>query len=89
MSSLDDNLVPIALACYSKVITRKRKIWSKQWLRKRQKYSHVNLMKELAIEKDDWFNYMRMDHVQNNTAYFYPIETSSILRPLKILRRGK
>ena len=62
MSSLDDNLVPIALACYSKVITRKRKIWSKQWLRKRQKYSHVNLMKELAIEKDDWFNYMRMDH---------------------------
>lgn len=62
MSSLDDNLVAIALACCLKVKTRKRKIWSKQWLLKRQKYSHVNLMKELAIEKDDWFNYMRMDH---------------------------
>ena len=62
MPSLDDNLVAIALACCLKVKTRKRKIWSKQWLRKRQKYSHVNLMKELALEKDDWFNYMRMDH---------------------------
>ena len=30
MSSLDDNLVPIALACYFKVKTRKRKIWFKQ-----------------------------------------------------------
>ena len=62
MSSLDDNLVPIALACYFKVKGRKRKIWSKQWLRKRQTYSHVNLMKELILEKDDWFNYIRMDH---------------------------
>ena len=62
MSSLDDNLVAIALACSLKVKARKRKIWFKHWLCKRQKYSHVNLIKELALEKDDGFNYMRMDH---------------------------
>ena len=54
MSSLDDNLVAIALACSLKVKARKRKIWSKQWLGKRQKYSHVNFRNlELALEKED------------------------------------
>ena len=60
MSSFDDILIPVALACYCKV--KERKVWSKQWLRKRLTYSHVNLMKELMLEKDDWFNYMRMNH---------------------------
>ena len=62
MSSCDEFLIPVALACYFKVKERKRKVWSKEWLRKRLLYSHVNLMKELKLEKGDWFNYMRMDH---------------------------
>lgn len=42
-------------------IRKKRSKWSKDWLLKRQQFSHVNLLAELKFEKDDWFNYLRMD----------------------------
>ena len=41
---------------------RKHKKWSKDWLLKRQKFSHISLLEELRLESDDWFNYLRMDH---------------------------
>jgi len=40
---------------------RKRKVWVKDWLSKRVKYSHVNLLTELRICPKDWQNYLRMD----------------------------
>jgi hypothetical protein len=39
----------------------KRTKWTKDWLLKRETLSHVNLLKELKVEKNDWFNYLRMD----------------------------
>ena len=41
---------------------RKREKWTKDWLLKRQKMSHMNILSELLFEKGDWFNYIRMDH---------------------------
>ena len=40
---------------------RKKRKWMKQWLIKRNELSHNALMKELALEPGDWFNYLRMD----------------------------
>jgi hypothetical protein len=42
-----------------KVIHRSR--WSTRWLRKRGRFSHVNLLRELRYEPEDWRKYLRMD----------------------------
>ena len=40
----------------------KRRCWMKEWLKKHDKYSHVNLLKEIsAVEVDDYKNYLRMN----------------------------
>jgi hypothetical protein len=40
----------------------KRRCWMKEWLKKRNKYSHVVLLKEIsATEVDDYKNYFRMN----------------------------
>jgi hypothetical protein len=39
----------------------KRGIWCKEWLQKRQTFSHVNLLHELRFAPKDWHNYLRMD----------------------------
>lgn len=39
----------------------KRRRWMKNWLQKREKYSHVVLLKEIgATESEDYRNYFRM-----------------------------
>lgn len=35
--------------------------WVKEWLLKRNQFSHINLLEELRLEVDDWRNYLRMD----------------------------
>lgn len=40
---------------------RNRTVWSKEWLRKRNHYSHINLLNELKFAPKDWHNYLRMD----------------------------
>ena len=45
---------------------RKKRKWMKQWL-KRNELSHNALMKELALEPGDWFNYLRKT---NKRKYF-------------------
>lgn len=41
----------------------KRKRWIKDWLNKKQRYGHVELLKEIAItDQSDFFNYFRMNH---------------------------
>lgn len=44
-----------------KKVFRSRQRWSRRWLLKRGKFSHVNLLRELACEPEDWRNYLRMD----------------------------
>lgn len=44
-----------------KMIVKKRSKWCKNWLLKREQYSHINLLNELRSEPNDWRNYLRMD----------------------------
>lgn len=48
------------------IIDKKKKkklgrVWSKRWLLKTQTFSHIQLLEELRLEPDDWWNYLRMD----------------------------
>lgn len=41
---------------------KKKRIWCKNWYKNRNKYSHINLLKELEIEEPgDLYNYLRMN----------------------------
>lgn len=57
----DDLLIATAVALYVKSQSKKRSRWTKSWLQKRPKYSHINLLEELRLEPRDWLNYLRMD----------------------------
>lgn len=59
-------LLSIIVLCALKLKKEKRKrtprkYWMKDWLLKRGRFSHINLLHELRSEPDDWRNYMRMD----------------------------
>lgn len=56
--------VAIILAlCSEKPV--KRKYWMKEWLKKREKFSHTVLLKEISLsEADDYKNYFRMSEKQ-------------------------
>lgn len=42
---------------------KKRKYWGKSWLEEREKYRHINLIKELRENNpDDFKNYLRMSN---------------------------
>lgn len=42
--------------------TVKRRVWMKEWLKKRNQYSHLTLLREIsASNADDYKNYYRMD----------------------------
>ncbi|KAG5897549.1 hypothetical protein JTB14_007265 [Gonioctena quinquepunctata] len=49
------------LAKKRKLNKRKRSKWSKEWLLKRHQLSLGNLLNELRLEPEDWFNYLRMN----------------------------
>lgn len=59
----DEILIATALAVYVKTKSKKRSRWTKDWLKKREIYSHVNFIEELRFEPRDWMNYLRMDAV--------------------------
>ena len=65
-SGLDtDDYIAIALALDKKK-RKKRSKWSKCWLLKRNEISHTNLLEELRLEPQDYFNYMSvLKFVQN------------------------
>jgi hypothetical protein len=46
-------------------VVQKRKTtwsrWSREWLLKRGQHSHINLLKELRSEPEDWYNYVCID----------------------------
>ena len=45
-------------------------VWCKEWLKKRTKFSHVNLLNELRFAPKHWHNYLRM----NEQTYFILLE---------------
>lgn len=51
----------VALEVSKKKQKRKRSKWVKTWLKKREEYSHANLLNTLRLEVDDYRNYLRMD----------------------------
>jgi hypothetical protein len=65
MASTDDDtlaIVDLLIAMKSKIKRKnKRKMWCKEWLQKRNTYSHVNLLTELKLAPKDWHNYLRKD----------------------------
>ncbi|CAH2085196.1 unnamed protein product [Euphydryas editha] len=52
-----------AIALLAKKKRKKRSMWTKEWLQKRNHYSHTNLLEELRLFPRDWFNYLRMTEV--------------------------
>ena len=58
-----ENLAIAAVALYNKQKNtkkrKKRKVWTKDWLLNRNK--HSELLEELRLQTEDWFNYLRMD----------------------------
>lgn len=68
--SSEEELMLLAVACICikkknqhqlKKRRRPRRRWVKDWLLKRNQYSHISLLEELRFEPDDWRNYLRMD----------------------------
>lgn len=59
MDSRQKACLAIILACSVKRVKRKR--WVKEWLKKREQFSHMLLLKEiLKTDEDDYKNYFRM-----------------------------
>lgn len=59
----EDELLALAGVCLiiKKLKVPKKRRAQKSWIEKRATYSHVNLIKELVNEPDDFRNYLRMD----------------------------
>lgn len=61
----EDELLALAGVCLIKKLKvlkdKKTRRSQKSWIEKRATYSHINLIKELTNEPDDFRNYLRMD----------------------------
>ncbi|XP_022174984.1 uncharacterized protein LOC111036963 [Myzus persicae] len=66
MSDSDDTCAAIVIACLTEKKKvkpkRKQRVWMKEWLKKRDQFSHDRLVAELKISSAvDYRNYLRMD----------------------------
>lgn len=64
MASTDDVLAIAGLIFalkYSNRNKKRRAMWSNDWLRKREQYSHINLLQELKFTPNDWHNLLGMN----------------------------
>ncbi|CAH1963126.1 unnamed protein product [Acanthoscelides obtectus] len=64
MASIDDAMAIVGLIVATKKLKRSKRhraIWCKDWLMKREHYSHINLVNELKFAPKDWHNYLRMN----------------------------
>lgn len=64
MSSTEEALCYLGIISYyiskTKNNRQRRKVWVKNWLTKRERLSHVNFVRELREEKEDFQKYFRM-----------------------------
>ena len=54
-------MIAIGLAMALKRRKTKRSKWTKDWLLKRDQFSHTNLLVDLKLEPDGWRNYLLMN----------------------------
>ncbi|CAH1958474.1 unnamed protein product [Acanthoscelides obtectus] len=62
MASIDDAMAIVGLIVATKKLKRSKRhraIWCKNYLMKREHYSHINLVNELEFAPKDWHNYLR------------------------------
>lgn len=60
---MEEELLVFVIAICAKNIRKRRRQrtrWCREWLMKREQFSHVNL-REIRHEPNDWRNYLRMD----------------------------
>ncbi|KAJ8969908.1 hypothetical protein NQ314_001525 [Rhamnusium bicolor] len=57
----DDTLALTAFVLVLKKQRKKRSMWCKEWLRKREDSCHINLLNEVRFYPRDWHNYLRMN----------------------------
>lgn len=65
---------------------RKRKKWMEDWLMKWEKISHSDIRAELKLEKEDWFNNLRMD--QSMCLHLLSVMGPSITRENMLMRKS-
>ncbi|KAJ8939877.1 hypothetical protein NQ318_023217 [Aromia moschata] len=65
-------------------ISTRRSMWSRQWLLKRQHFSHTTLLRELRDEPNDWRNYLRMDI--DTYTYLLELVTPHIIKENTCMR---
>ena len=79
MDSLEDDLCFLSLFVVTfaerKIRREKRKQWCKEWLQRRNKFTHINLLNELRNEPSDYKNFLQM----NESVYN---ELLSLVSPL-------
>lgn len=82
MATTDDAVAILGLMCILK--NKKRNLWCKEWLLKRNKYSHTNLLNELRITPKDFNNYLRMN--ENTYLHLLSLVTPLILKQNTVMR---
>ena len=63
---------------------KKRRIWVKEWLQKRTRFLHTNLLSELRLDPKDWHNYLRIN--ENTYLKLLAIVSPSIERQNTVFR---
>jgi hypothetical protein len=64
MTTLDEEICFAVVASTvekKKLKHKENREWSRQWLLKRSRFSHINLLEEFRFYPEDWHNYLRMD----------------------------
>ena len=62
LSDTEASCLAIALAVYLKKKEKKKRRWMKEWLKKRNEYTHENLLKDLRLsELCDFQNFLLFD----------------------------
>lgn len=85
MATTDDAVAILGLMCILKNKKRKkRNLWCKEWLLKRNKYSHTNLLNELRITPKDFNNYLRMN--ENTYLHLLSLVTPLIQKQNTVMR---
>lgn len=75
------------LGVFKKRKQKKRSEWTKQWLRDREKWSHINLLNHLRVNNvKDYQNFLRMTEVEFN--YLLEILTPRISKQDTHMRKS-
>jgi hypothetical protein len=79
-------LLALAVEEESNKIRKRRRLWCKSWLQKRDRYSDMRLLRELQENNpDDFKNYLRMDETAFSelltAVTLYIVKLDTVMRP--------